>query len=66
MHYGWTPLRFLHDEHNLSGVGTEVLLIEELEHPFSLDDITYVPGVAHTVVLQEVQEEAMRRNRVTG
>ncbi len=66
MHYGWTTLRFVRDEHNLSGAGTEVLLIEELEHPFALDDTSYVPGVAHTMALMQLQEEAVRRNKITG
>jgi hypothetical protein len=67
MRYGWTMLRFVRDEHNLSGQGTEILLIEEMEHPFSLvDETAYVLGVAHTMVLKQVQQEAMRRNRVSG
>jgi len=65
MHYGWTTLRFVQDEHNLSGAGPEVLLIEEIEHPFAPDD-TYVSGVAHTMALMQLQEEAMRRNTITG
>lgn len=66
MRYGWTTLRFVRDEQNLSGQGTEILLIEEMEHPFSLDEISYVSGVAHTLALMQVQQEAMRRNRVNG
>jgi hypothetical protein len=66
MRYGWTMLRFVRDEQNVSGQGTEILLIEEMEHPFSLDETSSVPGVAHTMALMQVQQEAMRRNRVNG
>jgi hypothetical protein len=66
MRYGWTTLRFVRDKQNLSGQGTEILLIEEIEHPFALDEPSYVPGVAHTMALMQVQEEAMWRNRVGG
>ena len=38
MRYGWTTLRFVHDKYNLSRVGTEALLIEEMEHPFAMDE----------------------------
>jgi hypothetical protein len=66
IHYGWTTLRFVQDEHHLSGAGTEVLLIEELEHPFSLDDTSFVLGVAHTIALMQLQKEALRRNHIVG
>lgn len=66
IHYGWTTLRFVSDEHNLSGIGTDVLLIEELQHPFSQGQPFYVPGVACALALLQLQEEVMRRNRMTG
>lgn len=64
--YGWTTLQFRLDEQNMSGAGTEVLLIEELEHPFAIHDASYVLGVAHIVALMQGQEEAMQRSRITG
>jgi hypothetical protein len=66
LRYGWTMLRFVEDERNLSGAGIDALLIEEMQHPFSLNEPSYVPGVAHTISLLQLQHEAMRRNRVTG
>jgi hypothetical protein len=66
LRYGWTMLRFVADEHNLSGAGTDILLIEEKQHPFIHNDSSYVPGVAQTIALLQLQHEAMRRNRVTG
>jgi hypothetical protein len=66
LRYGWTTLRFVGDEHPLSGAGTDVLMIEEMQPPFSQDDPSYVPGVAHTIALLQLQHEAMRRNGITG
>jgi hypothetical protein len=63
---GWTMLCFVSDEHNLSGAGTHILLIEEKQHPFILDNLSYVSGVVHAMALLQLQHEAMRRNRVTG
>jgi hypothetical protein len=66
LRYGWTMLRFVSDEHQLSGAGPDAFLIEETLPPFSQDDSSYVPGVARTMALLQLQHEAMRRNRVTG
>jgi len=66
LHYGWTTLRFVEDEHNLSGAGADVLLIEEMQHPFFADDSSYIPGVERMVALMQLQDEAMQRNSVTG
>ncbi|SRR5579884_2917593 len=66
MRYGWTTLRFVRDEQNLSGEGTAILLIEEVEHPFSLEEASYIPGVAHTLTLMQLQQETTRRNHVNG
>ena len=42
------------------------MLIEELEHPFVLDDTSYVPGIAHTIALMQLQAGALRCNSITG
>lgn len=64
--YGWSILRFVADEQNLSGVGSGTLLIEERQNAFSQEHPTYVSGVTRTLALLQVQNEAMQRNRVTG
>jgi hypothetical protein len=64
--YGWMLLRFVSDDQNLSGAGPDSLLIEEMQAPFSQENPSYVPGVAHTLALLQLQHEAIRRNRVTG
>lgn len=66
MRYGWTTLRFMSDKDNLSGLGLEVLLIEELQNPFAQEDLSYVPGISNTLALLDSQHRAIRRNRVTG
>lgn len=64
--YGWNILRFVADEQNLSGVGSGMLLIEERQSVFSEEHPSYVPGVARTLALLHLQNETIRRNRVTG
>jgi hypothetical protein len=66
MRYGWTTLRFVTDEHNLSGIGTDTLLIEERQNSFSEKNPLYVTGVTRTLALLQLQHEAIRRNRVAG
>src|SRR5579859_7233627 len=66
LHYRWTTLRFVDDEQQVSGAGPDVLLIEELQAPFSQQNSSYVPGVARTMALTHLQNEVMRRNTVTG
>jgi hypothetical protein len=66
LRYGWTMLRFVSDRQNLSGAGPDALLIEEMQAPFSREEPSYVPGVAYTLALMQLQHEALRRNRVTG
>lgn len=64
--YGWSILRFVPDEQNLSGVGAGTLLIEERQNAFSQEQPSYVPGVARTLALLQLQNEAIQRNRMTG
>lgn len=64
--YGWSLLRFVSDENSISGAGGDVLLIEEQESLFGFDDVSFVPGVARTMELMQIQHKAMQRNRVTG
>jgi hypothetical protein len=66
LRYGWTLLRFMSDNHNLSGAGPDALVIFEMNNPFAQDDQSYVSGVAHTLALLQLQHEAIRRNHVTG
>jgi hypothetical protein len=66
LRYGWMLLYFVSDDQNRSGAGPDVLLIEELEHPFSPEVPSYVPGVTHTLALLQLQHEAMQRNHITG
>lgn len=64
--YGWSLLRFVSDEDNMSGAGSDTLLIEEQESLFAFDDVPFVPGVARTLELMQIQHKAMQRTRVTG
>ncbi len=66
LRYGWTLLRFMSDDHHLSGVGPDALVIFEMKDPFAQEEPFYVPGVAHTLALFQLQQEAIRRNRITG
>ncbi|WP_126628350.1 immunity protein Imm33 domain-containing protein [Dictyobacter alpinus] len=66
LRYGWTMLRFVNDEYQLSGAGADTLLIEEEKHAFTHDDPSYGMGVAHTLTLLQLQHEVMRRNHITG
>src|SRR5690242_14041625 len=51
LRYGWTMLRFVSDKQNLSGAGSDALLIEEMQTPFSREEPSYVSGVAYTLAL---------------
>lgn len=66
LRYGWTMLHFVSDEHQWSGAGPDALFIEEQQRPFAPNDPSYVAGVARTLSLLQLQNEAIRRNRVTG
>jgi hypothetical protein len=66
LRYGWTLLHFVSDDCHLSRLGTDVLLIEEMQDPFSHNNFSYISGVAHALALLQVQNEAMRRNVITG
>ncbi len=66
LRYGWTLLRFVADEQNRSGAGTDALLIEEMQDPFAQGAPSYISGVARILALLQVQHEAMRRNTITG
>lgn len=66
LRYGWTTVRFVRDEHNVSGTGTETLLIEELQNPFAEEERSYGQGMGHALTLLQVQHEAIRRNTITG
>ena len=63
--YGWTILRFVSDEQHISGVESDVLLIQE-KHPVLSQKDQYIPGVSCTMALLQLQHEAMQRNRITG
>lgn len=65
MHYGWNTLRFVADEYNISGIGTNTLLIEERTNSLP-EEASYMPGISRTIALQQLQDEAMRRNHITG
>jgi len=66
LRYGWTLLRFMHEDHHLGGAGPDVLVIFELRNPFAQEDQSYIPGVAQALALLQLQQEALQRNRVTG
>lgn len=66
LRYGWTTLRFVEDEQNRSGAGKDVLLVEEMQRPFFSEKQSYLPGVAQTLTLLQLQHEAIQRNRITG
>lgn len=66
LRYGWTLLRFMSDEHHLSGAGPDALVIFEMKNPFAQEDLSYVSGVAHTIALLQLQQETIRRNRIPG
>ncbi|HTI14638.1 MAG TPA: hypothetical protein VL461_08735 [Dictyobacter sp.] len=66
LRYGWSLLRFVQDRENLSGVGPDILRIEEQKNPFADGDPVYIPGIAQTLALLQIQNEAMVRNRTTG
>ncbi len=66
LRYGWTMLRFVSDEHHFSGAGPDALLVEEKQYPFAHDSSSYVPGVARSLALLQLQHEAIQRNRIKG
>lgn len=66
LRYGWTLLRFVDDEHNLTDAGKEFLLIEEMRYPFSDTDPSYTPGVVRALTLLQLQRDALRRNKVSS
>lgn len=66
LRYGWTLLRFVRDNQNLSGTGPDTLLVEEMQSSPSQEKPSYTPGVARTFALLQLQHEALRRNRITG
>src|SRR5260370_35861147 len=39
LRYGWTTGRFEEDEHHFNGAGEVVLVLEEIQTPFSRDDL---------------------------
>jgi hypothetical protein len=61
MEYGWTLLHFVTDEQRVGR-----LIIEELRDPYTFGEPEYVPGVTRAIALKAVQDEALRRNRITG
>lgn len=63
--YGWTVLRFVSDEQQVSGIESDVLLIQEKQYISSRKN-QYTSGVSCTMALLQLQHEAMQRNRVTG
>ena len=66
MRYGWTMLRFVADEWNESGQGTDRLLVEELREPFHFHEPVYVPGASRAIAVVALQHAAIRRNRIAG
>lgn len=66
LHYGWTTLCFVDEPHHFHETDSEMLFLEEIQAPLSSDPPSYIPGVAHTVALMQFQENAMRRNAVSG
>ncbi len=60
--YGWTTLRFVRQEPSV----VARLRMQELCEPFGAGSATYCDGAARAVELLRVQENALRRNRVTG
>jgi len=66
LRYGWTLLRFVRDDQNLSGTAPDALLVEEMQSPLSQENPPYMPGVAHTLALLQLQHEVLRRNGITG
>jgi hypothetical protein len=61
--YGWTLLRTrpLEDED-----GWERLALQELANPFAEQATSYIDGVRSAIDLLAIQEEAIRRNGITG
>lgn len=66
LRYGWSLLRFVRDEQNKCGIGSDTLLVEEMQSPLTQENPSYVPGIAHTLALLQLQNEALRRNGITG
>lgn len=62
MRYGLTMLRFVADERNESGQGTDRLLVEELCEPFHLHESVYVPGASRAIAFLALQRAAIQRN----
>lgn len=60
LRYGWALLRFVADEEG------HRLMLEEMRDPWRFGEAEYVPGVARTLALKWIQDEALRRNRMTG
>jgi hypothetical protein len=66
LRYGWTLLRFVRDDQNLSATGPDVLLVEEMQSPLAQENPSYLPGIARTLALLQLQDEVLRRNGITG
>jgi hypothetical protein len=66
LRYGLTMLRFVADERNESGLGTDRLLVEELRDPFHAHEPIYVPGASRAIAFVALQAAAFRRNGFTG
>ena len=66
LRYGWPLLRFVSTDHDFSEAGPDALVIFESNNPFAQEDHSWVPGVAKTITLLQLQHEAIRRNRITG
>jgi len=66
MRYGWTMLRFVADQQNESGLGTDRLLVEELREPFHAHEPVYVSGASCAIAVVALQDAAIQRNRMAA
>lgn len=64
LRYGWTTLRL--DPADQPFHGSDLLVVQELAHPFGRDEPSFIDGVELATELLAVQQNAIRRSHVVG
>lgn len=64
--YGWTTLRFAQQKIPSLPGGADWLVVSELGEPFGSDPGAFIAGAEQAIGLLQAQEDALRRNRITG
>jgi hypothetical protein len=66
MTYGWGILRFRPREASDAGSPVDALIVQERTNPFSDEVPTFEDGVVRVLALEDAQNQALRRNKITG